>query len=137
MNLVERKILKSSKQRELILRILRSTNCHPTADWIYEQARKEMPNISLATVYRNLNLLKNAGKIREICFGSGMSRWDGDVRDHYHVRCIECGRVEDVPHIFPRVSTEEIEKLTGYEIYSHRLEFLGICPQCQKKNKEK
>ena len=131
------RIVKFSKQRDLILRILRSTNSHPTADWIYEQARKEMPNISLGTVYRNLNVLRDEGKIRELCFNNGVSRWDGDIRDHYHVRCIECGRVEDVPHIFPRVSAEEIEKLTGYEIYSHRLEFLGMCPQCQKKAKEK
>jgi len=130
------KITKSSKQRDVILRILRSTNSHPTADWIYEQARREMPKISLGTVYRNLNVLREEGKIRELCFNRGVSRWDGDIRDHYHVRCIECGRVEDVPHISSRVSTEEIEKLTGYEIYSHRLEFLGICPQCQKKDKE-
>lgn len=122
--------LKSSRQRDLILGILRATRCHPTADWIYEKARKEMPNISLGTIYRNLNLLRDEGKIQEHCFGRNMNRYDGDLRDHYHVRCVVCGCVEDVPHISPRASSGEIEKLTGYKIHSHRLEFSGICPAC-------
>lgn len=124
------KKLKSSKQRGLILRILRSTHSHPTADAVYETARQQMPNISLGTVYRNLNLLRDEGKIRELCFGRGQNRYDGDVRDHYHVRCVECGRVEDVPHMSARASSKEIAHLTGYHILSHRLEFWGICPDC-------
>ena len=123
---------KSSRQRDLILNILRSSKCHPTADWIFEQARKEMPNISLGTVYRNLNFLFSEGKIQELCFGRGVNRYDGDLRDHYHVRCDICGKVEDVPHISPRVSSEQIENLTEYHIHSHRLEFCGVCPECIK-----
>ena len=121
---------KSSRQRDLVLRILRSTKNHPTADWIYESARKNLPNISLGTVYRNLNLLKDEGKIQELCYGKGVCRYDGDLRDHYHVRCLECGSVEDVPHISPRASSCEIENLTGYRIHAHRLEFVGLCPNC-------
>ena len=123
---------KFSKQRDLILGILRSSNCHPTADWIFNEARKINPNISLGTIYRNLNLLSTEGRIKELCFGKGVSRYDGDLRDHYHVRCHVCGKVEDVPHISPRVSDEEIEQLTGYQIHSHRLEFCGICVECRK-----
>jgi Fur family peroxide stress response transcriptional regulator len=126
------KTLKSSRQRDLVLRILRSTNCHPTADWIYEQARKEMSSISKGTVYRNLKILKDEGKIQELSISRGITRYDGDVRNHYHIRCIECGRIDDVSHISPRASHDEIEELTGYRIYSHRLEFSGICPECQK-----
>ena len=138
-SLVTSKKLKSSRQRNLIIRIIRSTHCHPTADWIFDQARKEMPNISLGTVYRNLNILNHEGKIKELCFGKAVNRYDGDLRDHYHVRCISCGRVEDVPHVSPRVSSEKIEKLTGYSIHFLRLEFSGICPECdhrQEGNRE-
>jgi Fur family peroxide stress response transcriptional regulator len=124
------KKIKSSRQRSLILRILRSTKIHPTADWIYEEARKDMPNISMGTVYRNLNLLRDDGKIQELCYGRGINRYDGDLRDHYHVRCRECGRVQDVPHISPRASSCEVESMTGYRIHSHRLEFVGLCPEC-------
>ncbi|MFH1943345.1 MAG: transcriptional repressor [bacterium] len=130
---IPKKNLKSSRQRSLILQILRSTKCHPTADWIYEQARKRMPNISLGTVYRNLNILRDEGKVQELCFGRGVNRYDGDLRDHYHVRCNVCEKVEDVPHVSPRVSSKEVEELTGYQIHSHRLEFSGVCPECNSK----
>ena len=124
------KKLKSSRQRDLVLRVLRSTHCHPTADWIFEIARKQMSNISLGTIYRNLSLLRDEGKIQELKIGKGFRCYDGDLRDHYHVRCTVCGKVEDVPHISPRVSIDEIEKLTGYRIYNHFLEFQGICSEC-------
>ncbi len=124
------KKLKTSRQRDLVLCVIRSSHCHPTADWIFDKARKEMPNISLGTVYRNLNLLKDEGRIQELCFDKGVSRYDGDLRSHYHVRCIECGRVEDVPHITSLISSLQVEELAGYRIHSHRLEFSGICPEC-------
>lgn len=123
--------LKASRQRDLVLTVIRSTKCHPTADWIFEQARKEMPNISLGTVYRNLKLLRDEGKLKELSFGRGVCRYDGDMRDHYHVRCVECAQVQDVPHVSPRISGGEVEELTGYKIHGLRLEFSGICPQCQ------
>lgn len=126
------KKLKSSRQRDLVLRVVRSTRCHPTADWIFEKARKQMSSISLGTVYRNLNLLREEGKIQELNFEEGSRRYDGDLRDHYHVRCTVCGKVEDVPHISPRISSDEIEKLTGYRIHNHCLEFQGICSECDK-----
>ncbi|MBN2031487.1 transcriptional repressor [bacterium] len=129
---VEKK-LKTSRQRNLILCVIRSTHCHPTADWIFERARKDMPNISLGTIYRNLNLLRDEGKIQELRFGNSVSRYDGDLRSHYHVRCMECGEVVDVPHIVPLVSSQQVEELTGYRIHKHRLEFTGLCPDCLKR----
>ncbi len=126
------KKLKSSRQRDLVLRVVRSTRCHPTADWIFEKAREQMSSISLGTVYRNLNLLRDEGKIQELNIEEGSRRYDGDLRDHYHVRCMVCGKVEDVPHISPRISSDEIEKLTGYQIHGHCLEFRGICSECDK-----
>jgi len=134
---LSKRIIKSSKQRDLILRILRSTKSHPTADWVYDQARKEMPKISKATVYRNLNLLKEEGKIRECTICKGIIRYDGDVRLHYHIRCIECGRIDDVPIVTSVVCTEEVAKLSGYIVLSHHLDFTGICSKCQEKEKER
>lgn len=128
------KTLKSSKQRDLVLKILRNTHSHPTADWIYDHARIEMPNISKGTVYRNLKILKDEGKIRELSISRGVFRYDGDVRNHYHIRCLSCGRVDNLPHSFPQISCEEIGKITGFQVHTHKLEIVGICPQCRGNN---
>jgi len=125
------KVLKSSKQRDLVLQILRSSMCHPTADWIYEEARKHMSKISKATVYRNLKILKEEGKIRELSISPGIARYDGDIRMHYHIKCLKCGRVDDLPHVFPQVSIEDVGEATGYQVHSHRMEIMGLCPDCQ------
>ena len=89
-----------------------------------------MPNISLGTVYRNLGTLKHEGRIREITIDKGVALYDGDLRNHDHICCMVCGRVEDVTNLSQPVVTEEIEKLMGYRIHAHRLEFFGVCSQC-------
>lgn len=127
---------KDSRQRNLILKIVRSTHCHPSADWIFEQARKSIPNISLGTVYRNLRLLSREGKIQEVSFSDGVNRYDGDMRNHHHIRCKYCECVEDVPHVSQTFPLEQIEQITGYRIYSMRLEFLGVCPACKNNEEE-
>ncbi|MCD6117708.1 transcriptional repressor [bacterium] len=124
---------KRSRQRELILRIVRSTKKHPTADEVFADARQEMPNISMGTVYRNLHFLKEQGRIKELCFPNCPVRYDGDLRDHYHIKCTECGRIEDVSHLSPRAAINEIEELTGYQVHTAHIKFQGICPECQKK----
>ena len=126
---------KTSRQRDLILRIVRSTKSHPTADWIYNEARKEISNISLGTVYRNLGQLVHEGKIQELILKKGTNRYDGDLRDHYHVNCISCGKIEDVPHILPLTESNEVEVLTGYQIIHHHLSFCGLCPDCRNSQK--
>lgn len=126
------RVSKHSKQRDLVLRILRSTRCHPTAEWIYDKARVEIPNISLGTVYRNLNILAEEGKIQRFSFEGASTQYDADLRDHYHIRCVCCLKIEDVPHNCHRVKYEEIEKLTGYRIHSLQLTFYGLCPKCQR-----
>jgi len=92
-----------------------------------------MPKISLGTIYRNLNVLKEEGKIQELSLQGGVNRYDGDLRDHYHVRCSACGLVKDVPHVSSRVSDKEIEELTGFRVHFHSLEFIGLCPHCLAK----
>jgi Fur family transcriptional regulator, peroxide stress response regulator len=125
------KKLKSSRQRNLVLQILRSTKSHPTASWIFEEARKQLPCISLGTVYRNLATLKEEGRIREISIGRGVGLFDGDLRNHDHVCCMMCGKVEDVPPFNQTVSFSQVEETLGYRIHWHRLEYFGVCPLCE------
>ncbi|MDY6836078.1 MAG: transcriptional repressor [Chloroflexota bacterium] len=119
-----------SKQRETILRILRSTKSHPTAEWIYDQTRMEMPSISLGTVYRNLKLLKDSGEILQLDITPSFSRYDGNPENHYHFRCEACDRVYDVD--MPIISNidDEVTQSTGFRVSHHILEFRGICQDC-------
>ena len=121
---------RKTRQKELIKRILCSTTCHPTADWIYSQARSEMPNISLGTIYRNLNLMKEAGEILELDYGSNFSRYDGNPEPHYHFSCLKCSNVYDL-ELKPQTQLNKKLEEEGFEIQSHRLEFQGLCPRCK------
>ena len=121
-----------TKQRGAILKVLRGVNFHPTADWIYEEVRKEIPNISLGTVYRNLKLLRESGEILEIAFGGTFSRFDGNPDNHYHFRCEKCGRVFDIDEPVNKELDERVAQKTGFKISHHRLEFRGLCQECQR-----
>ncbi len=120
-----------SRQKEAIVRVLRGTNCHPTADWIYEEVRKEVPNISLGTVYRNLKTMKERGEILELSSAGGLGRFDGNPENHYHFRCDRCGRVYDIDEPIDRTIDERVAARTGFEVFQHRLEFRGMCIECQ------
>lgn len=85
-----------SRQKTLIFEIVASTMSHPTADWVYEQARRGMPRISLGTVYRNLKQLTAEGLLVEINTTRGASRYDANLSKHSHLRCAKCNRLEDV-----------------------------------------
>lgn len=122
---------KHTKQKETILRVLRSTNSHPTADWVYAEVRKELPNISLGTVYRNLRLLRERGEILELEFNGSSSRFDGNAHEHYHFRCEKCGHVFDIDEKVDRKLDERVVQKTGFKISNHRLEFRGLCRECQ------
>lgn len=126
---------RKTTQRRIILQTLRSTKSHPTADWIYTEVRKIIPNISLGTVYRNLRLLNESGKILKLDYGSGFSRFDGNAENHYHIRCLKCGRVDDVDQPLERGLEQQVAQKTGYDVVSHRLEFCGVCPDCLSSEK--
>jgi len=127
-------MLTSSKQQKAILAVLRETTCHPSADWIYEEVRKEIPNISLGTVYRNLNVLKENGIILELRLAGASSRYDANCEDHYHFRCIRCGRISDVDEPVNYALEEMVAGNTDFKILGHRLEFYGFCPDCGRYN---
>ncbi len=122
---------RKSKQREAILRVLKRTSSHVTADWVYEQVRKEIPNISLGTVYRNLKSLKQEGKILELDLAGTVSRFEANAQNHYHFRCEQCGRIFDVDEPVNGEFDERVTRKTGFKVSNHRLEFRGLCKDCQ------
>ena len=127
-------MFRKSKQKDAILRLVKSMTSHPTADWVYEQVRKEIPNISLGTVYRNLKLLKQEGEILELALASTLCRFDGNTQNHYHFRCEQCGRIFNVDEPVNEVVDESITRKTGFKVSYHRLEFRGLCKDCQSRN---
>jgi Fe2+ or Zn2+ uptake regulation protein len=120
-----------TRQREVILQAVRSTMDHPTADWVYRQARRRLPHISLGTVYRNLKRLSDEGLIREIQIAGQITRFDANTGRHYHIRCVGCGRVNDLPMSVDRRFEEEAGRAMNYQVISHQVEVLGLCPGCQ------
>ena len=127
--------LKYSRQREAIKEYLMSTTEHPTADTVYLHVREEFPNISLGTVYRNLNLLADIGEAFKITTPEGGDRFDGNTDPHYHVVCTACGKVDDL-HL-DQEQIEAVNKL-GNSHYSgsiktHTTLFYGNCSECCSK----
>lgn len=118
-----------SHQRETILAILRSTTVHPTAEWIYREARKQIPNISLGTVYRNLADLNDAGLIAGIHVGDGKEHYDGDISGHIHLHCKECGVVLDAP-LYHNLY-EGLEQDCGFQAESVLCVVEGYCEHCK------
>jgi Fur family ferric uptake transcriptional regulator len=121
-----------TRQRKVILEELRKANSHPTADEVYEIVRKRLPRISLGTIYRNLETLSRSGIIRKLELGGTQKRFDGDPEDHYHVRCINCGRLDDVPtKPIPDIE-DAFRNVCDYQITGHQLVLTGLCPKCKK-----
>lgn len=124
------KIQRMTRQKKIILDVLRSVKTHPTAEWIYQEARQQIPGLSLGTVYRNLNLLRDNGEIMELNYGSSQSHFDGTAANHYHFQCRDCGGVYDLD--LPLIKNIETKAagINGHHIEGHRLEFFGICEAC-------
>jgi Fur family peroxide stress response transcriptional regulator len=127
--------MRKTRQREAILRVLRDTTSHPAADWIYSEVRKDIPNISLGTVYRNLRLLRECGEVLGIDLGSTSSRFNGNASNHYHFRCERCDRIFDIDEPVDEEINKRIARRTGFKISGHWLEFRGLCKECQKGRK--
>ncbi len=124
------KTIKYSRQRESIKNCLMNRHDHPTADNLYMSIRKEFPNISLGTVYRNLNLLVELGEIRKLSYGKGPDRFDADITPHYHFICTECGMVCDLPMKAPEHIIEEAQEFCQGHIDNHITYFYGVCQDC-------
>lgn len=118
-----------TRQKRVVYEVLCATTSHPTADWIYTEARREIPDISLGTIYRNLQVLLEEGKIQELNYGKGQSRFDGNPIAHYHFVCEHCGQVLDFPQDTPLVDQQVLDAAPG-TVRTHRLECYGICEHC-------
>jgi len=128
------KNLRLTPQRKLILEELAKTTSHPTAGELYDVVRKRLPRISLGTVYRNLELLASQGLIRKLELSGAPARYDARCDGHYHVRCVRCGRVDDIP-IDPLSELENaIRSVLNYELSGIRVEGVGICPECRMRS---
>lgn len=124
--------IKHSKQRDALVEILRSTKCHPTADWLYDKLREQFPKISLATVYRNLKQLEEAGEIISIKGGTDSEHYDGATHCHYHFICEECGSVKDMEVQPVTDLVDKCNEETNFEISGYSLLFYGKCEKCKK-----
>ncbi len=122
---------RDTKQRELILKVLINNRTHPTADWIYEEVKKEIPKISKGTVYRNLQVLHEDGAITELNLDGIMARYEEKQKNHYHFKCEKCGRVIDLDEPMVQGLNERVAKKTGFKVSGHRIEFHGLCKNCQ------
>jgi Fur family ferric uptake transcriptional regulator len=125
-----------TKQKRVVLEELSKVKSHPTAHDVYEMVKSRLPRISLGTVYRNLDQLSSSGQIRRLDMGQSQRRFDAVVDDHLHIRCISCGKVDDVP-LHPAMSTITIKDIvssqSGYDVLGCEMDFQGICPKCKKK----
>ena len=119
-----------TKQKTRILEILRSVDFHPTAEWVYQEARKSIPSLSLGTVYRNLNQLRENGEISELKYGSSQSRYGHRADHHYHFVCEGCSKIVDIPMAVIKSLENKAKSITTHKIHGHRLEFFGLCKEC-------
>lgn len=123
--------LRMTRQRKVILEELRKVDTHPSADEVYEMVRQRLPRISLGTVYRNLEILSERGDIQKLELGCTLKRFDGVAENHYHIRCVDCGRLADAPIDCDIEINHQLKDATSFRIIGHKLEFIGICPVCQ------
>lgn len=128
---------KKSDLRERILELLRSTQDHPTAAWVFDKLRSEFPRVAVGTVYRNLNILVSEGYVKSISFNEPIERYDGNLSEHYHFICERCGSIRDLK--FPPLKSLEnrVKKQEGVEVSHHRIDFYGICADCKRKEKDR
>jgi len=123
---------KLTPQRLAIAKILGRSAGHPRVEDIYQQLQDDFPTMSLATVYRNVLLIKSLGEVLELGFADGSNRYDGKKpHPHPHVVCVKCRAIIDPNLESLKDMTAEVSAETGFTILSHRVDFFGICKACQ------
>ncbi len=121
-------------QRMAALKIVAASEGHPSVEQIYERVKVDFPTTSLATIYKTVTLLKEMGEVLELGFSDDSNRYDGNKPyPHPHLICIKCRSIVDSEIATLSELPQEVARRTGYRIVSHRLDFFGICPQCQEK----
>jgi Fe2+ or Zn2+ uptake regulation protein len=122
---------RSTRQRRLVLEAVMDTRAHPTAEWVYETVRRALPRVSLGTVYRNLQVLVEEGKLKSFVRG-GLIRYDADLDPHDHFVCERCEMLLDIPRATESLPGERRLKSQGYLISGRTLEYHGLCRKCRR-----
>ncbi len=126
---------KITPQRLAIADILAESEGHPSVEDIYEQIKTDFPTMSLATVYRNILIIKSLGEVLELGFPDGSNRYDGKrPLPHPHVICIRCKKIVDPDLESLDELKKEVASETNFKILNHRLDFFGICGKCMARN---
>ena len=124
---------KQFRKRNAILECLKSTHAHPSAETLFQMLQEEHPDISLATVYRNLTLFKSQGMIQSLGTVNGIERFDGNTEPHVHFVCHRCNDILDLPELDPPESLcSAAAKATGGQVSGCQLIFTGTCQNCSK-----
>lgn len=125
-----------SKKRDAILTAIRSTKCHPSAEWVYQTLKPEHPDLSLGTVYRNLIFFQERGDIQSVGVVKGQERFDGTTAPHSHFVCSGCGCVIDLDAVkLDQDITRTVCNQYGLAVERHELTFYGLCPSCMHSDK--
>lgn len=122
--------MRQSRQRDAILHTVKSTNSHPSADWVYDSVRKEIPNVSLGTVYRNLGQLVDTNNLKAFNY-NGMVHYDALLNDHQHFYCHECSGIFDI-NVDEKDFISRINDTTTHLITDFQLILTGLCNNCKK-----
>ncbi|MDL2219189.1 transcriptional repressor [Ruminococcaceae bacterium OttesenSCG-928-O06] len=119
-------------QRSLVLQAVQAMHNHPTAQQVYQHLAQSHPTLSQATVYRNLNLLAQQGRIRRVSHLNAADRFDFELRPHYHFRCTACGDVYDAPQPYMEELLAPTGVPEGFAYHNCEVTFTGLCPHCNK-----
>ena len=129
---------KQFRKRNAILACLQRTHNHPSAEMVYDMLRQEYPDISLATVYRNLARFKSQGLVSSVATVRGVERFDAMTHPHVHFICRACDAVMDLPQMeIPESLSREAEEVSGCHVQACRLTFTGLCGNCASKETTK
>ncbi len=120
-----------TRQRESVFEYLRKVDHHPTADEVFMAVKQELPKISLATVYKNLEALVACGAASKLTYGDSAARYEVGGEHHYHSRCLECGRITDVDPAASEQLLQLIKAPSGFKVEDYRVEILGHCKNCR------
>lgn len=133
--MVDNKKLRYSRQREVIYQYLLTTKAHPSAEMIYENLKEEIQGLSLGTVYRNLKLLEELGKVRRIANYQDTERYDSNCKDHTHFLCTSCGCIDDIADVDTEFIRKTIPLENKYILSAISLTLIGLCPECAELKK--
>lgn len=122
---------RSTRQQRLVFEAVSTTKTHPTAEWVYETVRRQLPRVSLGTVYRNLQRLVGEGRLRSF-ERDGRIRYDADLELHDHFSCDRCGLLMDIPRMTYALPAERRLRARGFTVEGRTLEFHGLCRKCRR-----